>query len=188
MVSTPLQNISQIGSFPQVGVKIKNIWNHHPVLFYSFDIFFRVKLPNLQICEMKNFCFLVFGACMYTPKKTPRPNLSLLSQVRVLMSKKPLSVWLRAASKILLTVYFFWLVHRDPYIGLLQSPYNPLHKTTNQGCENCSSDPMLLPKWNPGKGVDTHPGGYTMILPGTTSHLKKHPPISTSKKKNTESS
>ena len=28
MVSTPLKNISQIGSFPQVGVKIKNIWNH----------------------------------------------------------------------------------------------------------------------------------------------------------------
>ena len=23
----------QIGSFPQVGLKIKNIWNHHPILF-----------------------------------------------------------------------------------------------------------------------------------------------------------
>ena len=32
VVSTPLKNISQIGSFPQVGVKIKNIWNHHLVL------------------------------------------------------------------------------------------------------------------------------------------------------------
>ena len=29
MVSTHLKNISQIGSFPQAGVKIKNIWNHH---------------------------------------------------------------------------------------------------------------------------------------------------------------
>ena len=29
LVSTPLKNISQIGSCPQVGVKIKNIWNHH---------------------------------------------------------------------------------------------------------------------------------------------------------------
>ena len=27
-----LKNISQIGSFPQVGVKIKNVWNHHPVV------------------------------------------------------------------------------------------------------------------------------------------------------------
>ncbi len=31
MVSTHLKNISQIGSFPQVGVKTKNIWNHHLV-------------------------------------------------------------------------------------------------------------------------------------------------------------
>ena len=30
MVSTHLKNISQIGSFPQVGVKIKNVRNHHP--------------------------------------------------------------------------------------------------------------------------------------------------------------
>ena len=29
---THLKNISQIGSFPQEGVKIKNDWNHHPVL------------------------------------------------------------------------------------------------------------------------------------------------------------
>ena len=29
MVSTQLKNISQIGSFPQVGVKIRNLWNHH---------------------------------------------------------------------------------------------------------------------------------------------------------------
>ncbi len=28
---THLKNISQIGSFPQVGVKIKNVWNHHLV-------------------------------------------------------------------------------------------------------------------------------------------------------------
>ena len=30
VVSTQLKNISQIGSFPQVGMKIKNNWNHHP--------------------------------------------------------------------------------------------------------------------------------------------------------------
>ena len=29
VVSTHLKNISQIGSFPQVGLKIKNLWNHH---------------------------------------------------------------------------------------------------------------------------------------------------------------
>ena len=30
VVSTPLKNISQNGNLPQIGVKIKNIWNHHP--------------------------------------------------------------------------------------------------------------------------------------------------------------
>ena len=31
-VTMEWQNISQIGSFPQVGVKIKNIWNHQVVM------------------------------------------------------------------------------------------------------------------------------------------------------------
>ena len=35
VVSTQLKNLSQIGSFPQgSGWKIKNIWNHHPVMFF----------------------------------------------------------------------------------------------------------------------------------------------------------
>ena len=29
VVSTHLKNISQVGSFPQLGMNIKNIWNHH---------------------------------------------------------------------------------------------------------------------------------------------------------------
>ena len=29
VVSTHLKNISEIGNLPQVGVKIKNLWNHH---------------------------------------------------------------------------------------------------------------------------------------------------------------
>ena len=29
VVSTHLKNISQIGNLPQIGVKIKNVWNHH---------------------------------------------------------------------------------------------------------------------------------------------------------------
>ena len=31
VVSNPFKNISQVGSFPQVGMKIKNLWNHHLV-------------------------------------------------------------------------------------------------------------------------------------------------------------
>ena len=37
--SIHLKNISQIGPFPQVGVKIKHIWNHHPV-FLGKNTFF----------------------------------------------------------------------------------------------------------------------------------------------------
>ena len=32
VVSTHLKNISQIGNLPQIGMKIKNLWNHHLVL------------------------------------------------------------------------------------------------------------------------------------------------------------
>ena len=31
VVSTHLKNISQNGNLPQIGVKMKNFWNHHPV-------------------------------------------------------------------------------------------------------------------------------------------------------------
>ncbi len=37
VVSTHLKNISQNGNLPQIGVKIKHIWNHHPVIV-SFSI------------------------------------------------------------------------------------------------------------------------------------------------------
>ena len=30
VVSTHLKNMSQNGNLPQIGVKLKNIWNHHP--------------------------------------------------------------------------------------------------------------------------------------------------------------
>ena len=45
VVSTHLKNISQIRSFPQVGVKIKNIWNHH------LEDFFHQQYECNYICE-----------------------------------------------------------------------------------------------------------------------------------------
>ena len=38
MVSTQLKNISQNGNLPQIGLKIKNIWNHHPDDFQKFPV------------------------------------------------------------------------------------------------------------------------------------------------------
>ena len=36
MVSTHLKNISQIGNLPQIGVKIKHIWNHRLLVVANF--------------------------------------------------------------------------------------------------------------------------------------------------------
>ena len=38
--SNPVENISQIGSFPQVGVKKKNIWNHHLEYLISISVMY----------------------------------------------------------------------------------------------------------------------------------------------------
>ena len=38
VVSTHLKSVSQIGSFPQVGMKIKNIWNHHLVFIDPLEV------------------------------------------------------------------------------------------------------------------------------------------------------
>ena len=46
MVSTHLKNISQNGNLPQIGVNIKNIWNHHPGIHASY--FHRTFLQNLD--------------------------------------------------------------------------------------------------------------------------------------------
>ena len=54
VVSTHLKNISQIGSFPQIGVKIKHIWNHHPVSFCC-------ELMGIycwEFCRWMIFCWL----------------------------------------------------------------------------------------------------------------------------------
>ena len=69
VVSTHLKNISQIWSFPQVGVKIRNLWNHHlekssPAFLKKIESFpeitpvwsrkkFTSRKPCLKIFEKK---------------------------------------------------------------------------------------------------------------------------------------
>ena len=43
MVSTQLKNISQFWNLPRIGVKIKNLWNHHLVINW-WDWFFEDSL------------------------------------------------------------------------------------------------------------------------------------------------
>ena len=45
VVSAPLKNISQNGNLPQVGVKIKHVWNHH--LANLFGIIKTIMTPDL---------------------------------------------------------------------------------------------------------------------------------------------
>ena len=50
VVSTPLKNISQHGNLPQIGVKIKNIWNHHLVVYWR--LYFPASIPSIfHPCE-----------------------------------------------------------------------------------------------------------------------------------------
>ena len=53
MVSTPLKNISQNGNLPQVGVKRKNIWNHHLVDYWGTQL-------SKTLCQR--------GSCYFLPK------------------------------------------------------------------------------------------------------------------------
>ena len=55
-----LKNISQIGSFPQIGVKINNIWNHQPGV-----VFLGGGSINSSI---SSWCMLVPGKSLQPPK------------------------------------------------------------------------------------------------------------------------
>ena len=44
----PSENISQIGSFPQVGLKRKNIWNHQLIHYQHFSISLYSTLPEFE--------------------------------------------------------------------------------------------------------------------------------------------
>ena len=52
VASTHLKNISQNGNLPQIGVKIKNMWNHHLVRCF-FSKLYHTKLLNLR--PVKNY-------------------------------------------------------------------------------------------------------------------------------------
>ena len=50
VVSTHLKNISQTGSFSQVGMKIKNVWNHHPEIYAPMV---QWKMGHSKICFLE---------------------------------------------------------------------------------------------------------------------------------------
>ena len=63
MVSTQLKIISQIGSFPQVGANIKNIWNHHTEENhgrYNFWLIPRISTSLSCFVGISRFIYLHF--------------------------------------------------------------------------------------------------------------------------------
>ena len=60
---THLKNFSQIGSFPQVGVKIKNIWNHHLVNHLKSDFFLWI---SQRFVDLRGGCSVFFApSCFF---------------------------------------------------------------------------------------------------------------------------
>ncbi len=65
VVSTHLKNISQNWNLPQIGVKIKNIWNHHLVYIYP-----RTQVTSFDIRPCWNLTATVWGEQhSLTPKR-----------------------------------------------------------------------------------------------------------------------
>ena len=81
VVSTHLKNISQNGNLPQIGMKIKNIWNHHLANHRCIKFFSKI-FPQKTSFEKKNTAQLggwnppSTGHNSETPiwYWTPRPN------------------------------------------------------------------------------------------------------------------
>ncbi len=61
MVSTHLKNISQIGNLPQIGVKIKNIGNHHLASYPFIRPLYRLFIGILTPFITRNPSFKTFG-------------------------------------------------------------------------------------------------------------------------------
>ena len=51
-----LKNISQIGNLPQIGVKIKNIWNQHLEMFWKATSFVPQEAPTNGMNHGCNSC------------------------------------------------------------------------------------------------------------------------------------
>ena len=58
VVSTHLKNISQNGNLPQIGVKIKHIWNHHLACFEDLQSF---KNYEMTICACRSAPVIRWG-------------------------------------------------------------------------------------------------------------------------------
>ena len=139
MVSTQLKNISQIGSFPQVGVKIKNLWNHHLATHLSSFLQTRgptimrwvkplcgavAEIQSLNILCIQPLHMVAWQFVQYTPpgetKKTQwilgAPSLTIHHQ----FGGSPLAFWSEICTEKRWIPCTFRVVDLAPKPGLLQ--------------------------------------------------------------------
>ena len=88
VVSTPLKNISQNGNLPQVGVKMKNIGNHHPVNPWLWKILENFSARFMIILE--NHCGFAWEQCDPSWKNNDWRFQNLGTPWREAMRKWPL--------------------------------------------------------------------------------------------------
>ena len=83
MVSTHLKNICQIGSFLQVGVNIKNIWNHHLVISTTHSNNWGGVNKDLPMMMKRIFLcdWFFIGRCIcFNMKQVINPSTAKISQ------------------------------------------------------------------------------------------------------------
>ena len=112
--STHLKNISQIGSFPQVGVK-KNWWNHHLV---NYMLYISTYVDYISECFTRQWCPYIWH------------NLRMTVTILRLTRKK---ITLKGHEKVP-NMILFWVYHRywvqPPPV--FQSPPGLLHSRESQ--------------------------------------------------------
>ena len=98
MVSTHLKNISQIGSFPQVGVKIKNIGNHH--LVYHIDQYWQIS-TTIDYSVDTSFCWDKPDCLKYCQEKhLTKHTLSWHNKPRRILFCWHVAWWISLASAL----------------------------------------------------------------------------------------
>ena len=76
MVSTHLKNISQNRHLPQIGMLIKNIWNHHLVFLLPTNLFFSAAQKRVPRDERQT----PLAVSDAVARKTPLPRAALPRQ------------------------------------------------------------------------------------------------------------
>ena len=126
VVSTHLKNISQNGFFPQVGMNIKNIWNHHPEYVHQCCMPF----TNSCIKTLLQHAYASRRRCRLGPPITLAP-----AKRRRKRFDHPLIPKLQYICYIRM-IYTHFLIYIPPPFSLNHIIFLSSQQETNFSCEN----------------------------------------------------